>query len=237
MSNAAQYLTEFGFTGLEAEIYAFLLVEWPASGYRIAQAIKKPAANTYKAIETLDQKGAILIEEGDTRLCKAVPLDELIARWARERETLTTKLKTELLSTNSTAKDDRIYTSRSRAFAIGRAQAMLQASKQFAHILADSAALDQLAEDSQAAIERGVDLVFAEVPSGIRMVVDGRLSLLGRGELFYFAENFEFGAEVDAGLCAELAIDRIRKLLAEGAGGKRIAKYLSSFESNLNSEE
>lgn len=62
MSNVAQYLTEFGFTGLEAEIYAFLLVEWPASGYRIAQAIKKPAANTYKAIETLDQRGQFLLK-------------------------------------------------------------------------------------------------------------------------------------------------------------------------------
>jgi len=237
MSNAAQYLSEFGFTGLEAEIYAFLLVEWPASGYRIAQAIKKPAANTYKAIETLDQKGAILIEEGDKRLCKPVPLDELIERWGREREALTAKLKSELESTASTEVDARIYTSRSRAFAIGRAQAMLQASKKSAHFLADSAALDQLAEDSQAAIERGVDLVFAEVPNGLRIVVDARLSLLGRGDLFYFAENPGFADEVEAGLRAELAIDRIRKMLAEGAGGKRITKYLSSFELNLNSEE
>ncbi len=237
MSSAAQYLTEFGFTGLEAEIYAFLLIESPASGYRIAQATKKPAANTYKAIETLDQKGAILIEEGDKRLCKPVPLDELIERWSRERQALTTKLRSELLSTVSTELDARIYTSRSRAFAIGRAQAMLQASKKSAHFLADSQTLDQLSEDSHAAIERGVDLVFAEVPSGIRMVADGRLSLLGRGELFYFSENPGFAEEVNAGLRAELAIDRIRKLLAEGAGGKRIAKYLSSFESNLNSEE
>lgn len=70
---------------------------------------------------------------------------------------------------------------------------MLQASKQFAHILADSAALDQLAEDSQAAIERGVDLVFAEVPSGIRMVVDGRWCLLGRGDLFTLRKTLSLG--------------------------------------------
>jgi len=52
-SPAAELLVPFGFTNLESEIYVFLLGESPATGYRIAQAIGKPAANTYKAIESL----------------------------------------------------------------------------------------------------------------------------------------------------------------------------------------
>ena len=49
-------LRELGFTELESRIYIFLLEESPATGYRIAQAIEKPVANTYKAIELLYYK-------------------------------------------------------------------------------------------------------------------------------------------------------------------------------------
>ena len=67
-------LVPFGFTALESEIYVFLLGESPATGYRVAQGINKPAANTYKAIQTLQSKGAILVEEGSSRFCRAVPI-------------------------------------------------------------------------------------------------------------------------------------------------------------------
>ena len=62
--DAAKLLVEFGFTDLEAEIYLFLLGSSPTTGYRVAKGIRKPAANTYKALQTLATKGAILVEDG-----------------------------------------------------------------------------------------------------------------------------------------------------------------------------
>ncbi|MDO8629132.1 MAG: helix-turn-helix domain-containing protein, partial [Phycisphaerales bacterium] len=68
-----QTLVPLGFTPLEGEVYAILVAESPATGYRVAQAIGKPVANTYKAIESLERKGAIVVDDGESRLCRAVP--------------------------------------------------------------------------------------------------------------------------------------------------------------------
>ena len=84
--DAANALASLGFTGLESEIYAFLLAESPASGYRIAQAISKPAANVYKALQTLESKGAALGIDGSPKQFVPVPKQDLLARLARDFE-------------------------------------------------------------------------------------------------------------------------------------------------------
>ena len=57
-------LCELGFTEIEALVYAYLAQGGPATGYRISHAIGKPTANTYKAIATLGQQGAVQVDEG-----------------------------------------------------------------------------------------------------------------------------------------------------------------------------
>lgn len=73
-------LKELGFTELEATIYSYLVENSPATPYRVAQKIGKPVANTYKAVEALYQKGAILIDQTNNRLCQAVSPDELLGK-------------------------------------------------------------------------------------------------------------------------------------------------------------
>jgi sugar-specific transcriptional regulator TrmB len=73
-------LNELGFTELEATVYAYLVENSPATPYRVAQDIGKPVANTYKAVEALFRKGAVLIDQTKNRLCQAVPPDELLSR-------------------------------------------------------------------------------------------------------------------------------------------------------------
>src|SRR5689334_12400249 len=75
-----QALQSLDFSELEAAIYTFLLQESPATGYKIAHAIGKPVANTYKGISALQDKGAVLIDEGENRLCRAVHPGELFAQ-------------------------------------------------------------------------------------------------------------------------------------------------------------
>jgi len=65
-------LTALGLTELEASAYAYLVGNSPATAYRIARDIGKPVANTYKAVETLFRKGAVMIDETENRLCRAV---------------------------------------------------------------------------------------------------------------------------------------------------------------------
>lgn len=77
-------LTAFGFTALEAEIYVYLLQHSPATGYKVAKGIGRSFTNTYKALDALKQKGAIIADEGATRLARAVPVEELVDRLRRE---------------------------------------------------------------------------------------------------------------------------------------------------------
>lgn len=149
-------LTDLGFTQLEAEIYAFLLQESPATGYRVAQALGKPAANTYKAIESLAGKGAVLVEEGSNRQCRAVPAEELLGRLERGFKERRARASEALASLRPAAEDDRVYQLRSLEQVLERGRAMLARAREI--VMADffPAAVEALRPDLEAAAARGL---------------------------------------------------------------------------------
>ncbi len=71
-------LQALGFTETEALAYAYLVENSPATGYRVSHAIGKQPANTYKALSSLEAKGAVIVESGESNLCYAVPPAELL---------------------------------------------------------------------------------------------------------------------------------------------------------------
>jgi sugar-specific transcriptional regulator TrmB len=76
-----------GVPELEARIYTLLLRESPATGYRVAKRMGKSFSTVYKALAALEEKGAILVEKGESRLSRAVPLEEFLEQMeARFRE-------------------------------------------------------------------------------------------------------------------------------------------------------
>src|SRR5215468_10366506 len=109
-ATAIDALTRLGFTALEAEVYTFLLGEPGATGYRIAQGIGKPVANTYKALESLQRKGAILVEDDESRRFRAVPAEELLLGLERDFAQTRAQAARALarLGTDE-ASDDRVY--------------------------------------------------------------------------------------------------------------------------------
>ena len=82
-------INELGFTSLEAQIYVFLLQHSPATGYKIAKGIGRSFTNTYKALAALQSRGAILVDESESKLSRAVPVEELMdqlqARFTEQR--------------------------------------------------------------------------------------------------------------------------------------------------------
>jgi len=181
-ADVALILVPFGFTGLESEIYTFLLQESPATGYRIAQAIGKPSANTYKAIETLQQKGAILVDEAKNRLCRAVPSGELLACLARDFEWRRADAELRLANLSSNSADDRIYSLRSRSQVIERARHMIAAA-QSTILLSCSAHFSHQLGDSLrgAALRRVRAFVACEEPvaiAGAKSIVSSRAGTL-----------------------------------------------------------
>jgi sugar-specific transcriptional regulator TrmB len=128
-------LSDLGLTPLEAVIYVFLLRESPATGYRIAQGIGKPVANTYKAIESLQLKGAILVDEGTTRLCRAVPVAEFLGQITHNFASRVDVVRSALLNIEKQSHDDRIYHLKSTEQVFERCRRMIRGAKEI--ILAD----------------------------------------------------------------------------------------------------
>ena len=171
-----QPLVELGFTTLEAEAYTFLLQESPVTGYRIAQALRKPAPNVYKALESLELKGAVLVEDGDSRLCRPVPPGELLAQLDRRFHEQRARAERLLSRPAAEAADDRVYTLRSADQVLERARCMLRDAAEVALIDVFPLPLAELRGEIQAAAERGVQVTArvyepTDVP-GARVVVD-----------------------------------------------------------------
>ncbi len=132
VENAVDALVQLGFTELEGRVYAFLCREAPATGYRIAQAIGKPVANTYKAIDTLVRKGAVLADDGESRMCRAVPIDELLARLDRDFRESRVRAVQAFAGLEAPAADERVYQLRSHEQILERARQMLAGARKVA---------------------------------------------------------------------------------------------------------
>jgi hypothetical protein len=181
--DAFQSLTGLGFTELEAEIYVSLLRHAPATGYRVAQSIGRPVANTYKAIESLQHKGAVLVDEGSSRLCRAVPAEELLAQLERSFQRRRQEAANALASLRAAPDDDRVYQLQSVGQVFERCRRMLEGCEQAAVLDVFPKPLEELREAVEGAARRGVRVaVKAYAPAalaGVDVVVHphGRATL------------------------------------------------------------
>lgn len=154
--SGVQGMMRLGFTELEAQIYVFLLRESPVTGYRVAQALGKAVANTYKALESLRNKGAILVDEGESRLCRAVPAAELLGRLERVfREDKEKTLQT-LSEPGGPAGDDRIYQLSAAEQVYERCRSMLERCTDIALFDIFPLPLEELRPELEAAAARGI---------------------------------------------------------------------------------
>lgn len=152
----AQILTPLGFTSLEAEVYAYLLQNSPSTGYKVARSIGKATANTYKAIESLQSKGAVMVDEGANRLCRAVESDELLARLTRDFEWRRASAELELSRLTSKSKDDGIYALKSKAQVMERARFMLNEATHDILVVARADTAVQLRDSIKHSVDKGV---------------------------------------------------------------------------------
>lgn len=174
MDDSIQALIELGFTGLEAEVYTALLIESPMTGYRIAQAIGKPAANTYKAIESLEVKGAILVDDGASRMCRPVPPEELLARLGRAFVERKERASQALQQYREAPVDDRVYQMRSREQVFERVRQMLERCREIAILDVFPQPLAEILADVESAARRGCSVAVkvyapADIP-GVEVI-------------------------------------------------------------------
>ncbi|WP_428267984.1 TrmB family transcriptional regulator [Haliangium sp.] len=151
-------LTRLGFTNAEAEVYVALLGESPATGYRIASILGKAAANTYKALHSLADKGAVLAEEGDGSRFRPVPPGELLQRMTHEFESRRDDTLGALEELGDPGADLGVYRLTDYEQVVERARAMLADAREVALAVGFPAPLAALRPEFEAAAARGVDI-------------------------------------------------------------------------------
>ena len=119
-----------GFTETEAAIYCALLRGGAATGYRLAQAIGKAPANVYQALAGLTQRGAVMLDDGETRSYRATEPRELLSSLESAFDASRRKAETALANLRTPADDDRIYQLKTPAQVYERANAMISGAKE-----------------------------------------------------------------------------------------------------------
>ena len=151
-------LIALGFTDTEARIYCELLRGGPATGYRLAQAIGKAAANTYQALASLTQKGAVLVDDGDARAFRAVPPAELLGALERGFAHRKDEAEAALATLRPAVEDDRIYQLKTVDQTLARARALIDSAREIILFDAFPTPLQELAPHLAAASARGVTI-------------------------------------------------------------------------------
>lgn len=172
-------MVALGFTELEASIYTYLVGNSPATGYRVSHDIGKPIANTYKAIESLHQKGAVMVDEsGENRQVRAVAPDELLEQLAHAFDNRH-KAATRALRNLAPSKHDvGVYTLTHADQVATRARRMLERAENV--VVGDlfPRALNQLRDELKEAADRGVTVAVKvyepAVIDGVEIVVSAR---------------------------------------------------------------
>jgi sugar-specific transcriptional regulator TrmB len=168
-------IVDMGFTELEAEVYVFLLQSSPATGYRVAKELQRSFTTIYKALASLEDKGAILVDEGESRLSRPVPLDELLDQIEvrfRERRRRAGEAGKQL---PRVAPDARIYQLSTVAQVYERSRGMLEAARERVLLELFPEPLAALRESVESAAARGIDVtarIYEPAPlAGARVVL------------------------------------------------------------------
>jgi sugar-specific transcriptional regulator TrmB len=160
MTNEQQIakLKQLGFNQLEAEVYVFLLTNPATTAYKVGKSLNKPTANVYKSIDSLAAKGAVLIENNKSKICKAVRPGEFLNHYRNSFLTKTDELAYLLHDLKEDPYDENTYTIKSVPLIIERFNQMMQRAKVIAVIDAFPDVLELVVPAILEAINRKIEV-------------------------------------------------------------------------------
>ncbi len=123
-------LRETGLSELEAKAYIWLLENKRNTGYKISAEIGKPVANTYKALKSLEGKGAVISDNSTSKtIFEAVPAQEFLSKieseFNRQRERIISEVGKLKVTESSTG----IYELQSLELTYEKAISMIEGAK------------------------------------------------------------------------------------------------------------
>lgn len=166
-------LAELGFTDTESRLYCELARGGPATGYRLARVIGKAPANVYQALESLAQKGAVLVDETQAKAWRAAPAAELVSALKAGFERRSSAALAALTAIRPPDPDTRLYALKSPEQVLARARAMIAAAAEVVLFDLFPEPFEALRADLERAAAAGVivaGLVYAPTSAGFRLV-------------------------------------------------------------------
>lgn len=147
-----------GFTQLESDIYLFLLKQGLSTGYAIAKGINKPAANVYKALETLGQKGALISAQGNNKSFNAVRWQDLLDNHAKRFNDNIEALSEQLANFAQPDIDEQVYQMNNREQVIETTLKMIDGAQTVVLGDIEPDALPLISQALERAAKRGVEV-------------------------------------------------------------------------------
>lgn len=152
---------KLGFNRLEAEVYITLLRESPLTGYRLAQILNKAAANTYKALESLEKRGAVIAEGSpNVKQYVAIPvsdyMNQLESGFRNDRQFLEESLKDIKYSISG----DKIYMLQTFDQVLEKCSRMLENAEYSVIVDAFPSMLRKIIPQLEKAAENGVNIII-----------------------------------------------------------------------------
>jgi sugar-specific transcriptional regulator TrmB len=171
-------IIELGFSRVEAEVFVFLVQRTSATGYEIAKALGRPNSNIYRALDTLQSKGAVLVDDGEKRLYRAVAIEELAGQITCRIEERGQRAVTNISALSDRESDDRIYTLTAIDQMYARCRRMLETGREVAFLDLSPLPVRVLRPAIEAAAARGVRIAVqvyepVEIP-GVEVVLHPR---------------------------------------------------------------
>ncbi|WP_182912828.1 TrmB family transcriptional regulator [Paracoccus onubensis] len=160
-------LRKLGLTEYEARVYFQLLCASPATAYEIAKAANLPRPNTYNALESLVQRGAVLpVSESPARYVAAPP-EQFLESVARRTSTLCTAITSRLKDVARPIDDQYVWTLRGVTNVHDKIASLIDGSQESLMIKASDEILRRHTDSLRAAAERGVEMLMVLFASDV----------------------------------------------------------------------
>ncbi len=158
-NRAESLLARVGLTGLEASAYVALLREPGATAYRVAQMIGKPPPNTYKAIDALLAKGAVVADDSSgSRTYAALPINEYLNAKRRTLDAQQQEIEQSLADVAVETVEHGIFRLATIDQVYERCRTMIAEARRLILIDAFPGPLGELTKEAGSAARRGVDV-------------------------------------------------------------------------------
>ena len=161
MSDSQQCLDALeclGFTGLEATTYLHLLRTSPSTGYRVAKETGRTFSTVYRVLEALERKGAVVLDDGEAKLYRAVPTADLVRQMKSKVEGHGTQLIEASRQIPISELDDRIYQLKTPDQIFEKARVLLLESRERVLLEISPGPLEVLRTVIEETGARGVDV-------------------------------------------------------------------------------